>query len=119
MCNIRPHDTLTTSHNKPANEGLPAIKLKMTNTEFHLHHAGTFHLLEQEFSALPLRCKAGDGPHFDLNASVELLVPHVPYSLDWCGYCFVLQIVKTFSMRVHVLFFSLFLVMPILVLQGH
>lgn len=57
--------------------------------------AGELHLLEQEFSALPLWCKASDGPHFDLNASVELLVPHVPYSLDWCGYCFVLQIVKT------------------------
>lgn len=48
-------------------------------------------LLEQKFSALPLRCEAGDGPHFDLNASVELFVPHVPHSLDWCCYCFVLK----------------------------
>lgn len=60
----------------------------------NLQHAGALHLLEQEFSALPLWCKAGDGPHFDLNASVELLVPHVPYSLDWCGYCFVLPVVR-------------------------
>lgn len=52
------------------------------------------YLLEQELSALPLWCKAGDGPHFDLNTSVELLVPHVPHSLDWCGYCFVLQVVR-------------------------
>lgn len=50
-------------------------------------------LLEQEFSALSLWCKACDGPHFDLNASVELLVPHVPDSLDRCGYCFVLKII--------------------------
>lgn len=48
-------------------------------------------LLEQEFSALPLRCKASDGPHFDLNTCVELFVPHVPHSLDWCSNCFVLQ----------------------------
>ena len=48
-------------------------------------------LLQQEFSALPLGGKAGDGPHFDLYARVELLVPHVPDSLDWCSYCFVLQ----------------------------
>lgn len=51
-------------------------------------------LLKQEFSALPLWCKAGDGPDFDLDASVELFVPHVPDSLNWCGYCFVLQIMK-------------------------
>ena len=48
-------------------------------------------LLQQEFSALPLGGEAGDGPHFDLDARVELLVPHVPDSLDRCGYCFVLQ----------------------------
>lgn len=48
-------------------------------------------LLEQEFGALPLGCKASDGPHFDLNACVELFVPHVPHSLDRRGDCFVLQ----------------------------
>lgn len=52
-----------------------------------------WHLLEQNFSALSLRGKASDGPHFDLNAGVELLVPHVPHSLDWCSYCFVLQMI--------------------------
>lgn len=73
--------------------------------EIHLQYAGAeglyrSHLLEQEFSALSLWGKAGDGPHFDLNASVELLVPHVPYSLDRCGYCFVLKIVMTAALLV-------------------
>ena len=48
-------------------------------------------LLEQELRALPLRCEASNGPHFDLNACVELLVPHVPHSLDRGGDCFILQ----------------------------
>jgi hypothetical protein len=55
------------------------------------HGVATGDLLQQEFSALPLGGKAGDGPHFDLYACVELLVPHVPDSLDWCRYCFVLK----------------------------
>lgn len=70
----------------------------------HLQNAGAVHLLEQEFSALPLWCKAGDGPHFDLNASVELLVPHVPYSLDWCGYCFVLPVVRRVVLLMQITF---------------
>lgn len=54
-------------------------------------HVGELDSLEEQLSALPLRREAGDGPHFDLNAGVELLVPHVPHSLDGRGYCFVLQ----------------------------
>lgn len=53
------------------------------------------YLLEQELGTLSLWCKAGDGPHFNLNARMELFVSHVPYSLDRCGYCFVLQIVTS------------------------
>lgn len=81
---------------------LPSTPTKGICTQWwHERHAlYACHSLEQEFSALPLRCKAGDGPHFDLNAGVELLVPHVPYSLDWCGYCFVLQNVEIAALLV-------------------
>lgn len=51
-------------------------------------HAG---LLEMDFGALALGCEAGDGPHLDLNARVELLVSHVPNPLDRGGDRFVLQ----------------------------
>ncbi len=84
---------LTTFHHLQLHLSLPPIKPSKMFHEIHLQHVGARHLLEQEFSALPLWRKAGNGPHFDLDASVELLVPHVPNSLDWCGYCFVLQIV--------------------------
>lgn len=62
------------------------------NTQ-HMHTMKP-HLLEQELRTLPLWSKAGDGPNFDLDAGVELLVPHVPHALDRCGYCFVLQIAE-------------------------
>lgn len=45
-----------------------------------------------DFSALALGCEAGDGPHLYLDACVELLVSHVPYTLDRGGNRFVLQI---------------------------
>lgn len=45
-----------------------------------------------DFGALALGCEAGDGPHLDLDACVELLVSHVPHTLDRGGNCFVLQI---------------------------
>lgn len=44
------------------------------------------------FCALALGCKAGDGPHLDLDACVELLVSHVPHTLDRGGDRLVLQI---------------------------
>lgn len=49
-------------------------------------------LLQVNFSALALGCEAGDGPHLDLDAGVELLVSHVPHTLDRGGNRFVLQI---------------------------
>lgn len=63
------------------------LEMDRTSTESNFPQ----NLLEQEFGALPLRCKASDGPHFDLNACVELFVPHVPHSLDRRGDCLVLQ----------------------------
>lgn len=45
-----------------------------------------------DLGALALGCEAGDGPHLDLDACVELLVSHVPYALDRGGNRFVLQI---------------------------
>lgn len=39
------------------------------------------YLLEHLLSALFLGGKAGNSPHFDLNAIIELLPPHVPHSL--------------------------------------
>lgn len=38
--------------------------------------------LQMDFCALALGGKARDGPHLDLDARVELLVPHVPDALD-------------------------------------
>lgn len=64
----------------------------------HAHHRPwrlfqrevNFNLLEEQFGALPLGGEAGDGPHLDLDAGVELLVPHVPHALDGRGYRLVL-----------------------------
>lgn len=42
---------------------------------------GNFHWLQHFFSALFLWGKAGDCPHFDLNAVIKLLPSHVPHSL--------------------------------------
>ena len=52
------------------------------------------HVLEQQFGALPLGGEAGDSPHLDLDAGVELLVPHVPHPLDRSGYGFILTETK-------------------------
>ncbi len=48
-------------------------------------------LLQKKFCTLPLRGKAGNSPYFDLDPCVELLVPHVPHTLNWGCYCFVLK----------------------------
>lgn len=48
-------------------------------------------LLQVHLSALALGCEAGNGPHLDLDARVELLVAHVPDTLYRCGNRFVLQ----------------------------
>ncbi len=47
-------------------------------------------LLEDLFSALSLCGEAGDGPHLDLHAGVELFPSHVPNSMTGCGYSAVL-----------------------------
>ena len=41
--------------------------------------------------ALALGGEARDGPHLDLDARVDLLVPHVPDALDRGGDRFILQ----------------------------
>ena len=51
-------------------------------------------LLEVHLRALALGGEAGDGPHLDLNARVELLVPHVPHALDWGGNRLILQMAR-------------------------
>lgn len=43
-----------------------------------------------DFGALALGGEACDGPHLDLDARVELLVPHVPDALDRGGDRFIL-----------------------------
>lgn len=47
--------------------------------------------LEQILPTLLLRREAGHGPHFDLDAGVELLASHVPHTLVGCGHRFVLR----------------------------
>ena len=42
-----------------------------------------------DFCTLALGCEAGDGPHLDLDARVELLVSYVPHTLDRGSNCFV------------------------------
>jgi hypothetical protein len=51
-------------------------------------------LLKMDFRALALGREAGNSPHLDLDAGVELLVPHVPDTLDRGGNRFVLQIAR-------------------------
>lgn len=51
-------------------------------------------LLQMDFCALALGGKARDGPHLDLDARVELLVPHVPDALDRRRNRFILQMAK-------------------------
>lgn len=52
------------------------------------------HVLEHLLATLFLRGEAGDGPHFDLDAVVELFAPHVPHSLVGCSDSSVLQTQK-------------------------
>ena len=47
-------------------------------------------LPEWFFTALVLRCKAGNSPYFDLHASVELFASHIPYTLVGDSLCSVL-----------------------------
>ena len=51
-------------------------------------------LLQMDFRALALGGEARDGPHLDLDARVELLVPHVPDALDRGRNSFILQMAK-------------------------
>lgn len=52
---------------------------------FPLPTATPSSLLQHLFSTLLLRGKACDGPHFDLNAVVELLPAHIPHALVGSG----------------------------------
>lgn len=47
--------------------------------------------LENVFATLALRGEAGDGPHLDFYAGVELLAPHVPHAVTGRGHCAVLK----------------------------
>ena len=62
--------------------GNPALK-RMPKTEQTSAESGERqgHKPEGILSDIALRCKAGDGPHADLNAVVELLASHVPHAL--------------------------------------